>query len=665
MTSLRFENRILPVALAALALIGCLNPTATAVDVYWIGGSSSWNTPGNWELEGGGNFVPDGDSPFNDSAFIGNSGTALLSAPAANPVGALSLGSLTLPAGSDYGDGALTISTGGSLIVQNNGTTSGNLNIGRVPSFGAPLGTTAADAQNGTLTITGTGSLTVDNRLFLERRNNANPTLTLSGSGSVTVGGDADLRGTTRITGSSVNFATNTLQFGGRLLYIPEITQVGGAANFSTISVTGAATLNVGATIRPEFTFTPVGGEVYTLVEAATLANNGLILDDSGVTLGMGQTLNLAVDRSGLTEKLNLSVDNVLTLTANRRTGAVSIGNVHNAGISIKGYSLRSPSGSLNFADGVWTSFDDQNFDGGTWSEANPTAMALNELNLTSSHTFSSGSNTSLGGVYDANVSQFGVLSADDLTFTYQTASGETKSGLVQFTGAYNSLVMRVDPASGDATIVNESPVAAQINSYSVTSGDGSDGSGSLLTTWDSLDKQNVGDWMEANPDSEALNELNLTGGLALAPGQSFTLAGLWDTSGAQDLAFRFGLVDGAGAIDGVVLYEAPLAGLPGDYNADGQVDAIDYAIWRDNLGGDASVLSGNGTGAATVVLADFDLWRNNYGAVAAPSAGAVTTPEPVAALLILSSVIGMMLLGDRRFLLIQGDFAKVRTRGL
>ena len=53
---------------------------------------------------------------------------------------------------------------------------------------------------------------------------------------------------------------------------------------------------------------------------------------------------------------------------------------------------------------------------------------------------------------------------------------------------------------------------------------------------------------------------------------------------------------------------------LPGDFNNDCVVDAADYTIWKENLGGDSSVLNGNGTGEATVVQADYTLWKDNFG---------------------------------------------------
>jgi hypothetical protein len=51
-----------------------------------------------------------------------------------------------------------------------------------------------------------------------------------------------------------------------------------------------------------------------------------------------------------------------------------------------------------------------------------------------------------------------------------------------------------------------------------------------------------------------------------------------------------------------------------GDFNLDGNVNSKDYVLWRNNLGEDASVLNGNGTGGATVTVADYQLWKNSYG---------------------------------------------------
>ena len=85
-------------------------------------------------------------------------------------------------------------------------------------------------------------------------------------------------------------------------------------------------------------------------------------------------------------------------------------------------------------------------------------------------------------------------------------------------------------------------------------------------------------------------------------------------------------------------------AGLVGDYNGNGIVDAADYTLFRDNLGGDSAVLNGNGSGAATVVQADYDLWKQNFGSSGTGSSAAV--PEPCSYVLM---TLGLLALGACR----------------
>ncbi len=78
-------------------------------------------------------------------------------------------------------------------------------------------------------------------------------------------------------------------------------------------------------------------------------------------------------------------------------------------------------------------------------------------------------------------------------------------------------------------------------------------------------------------------------------------------------------------------------AGLDGDYNDDGIVDAADYTVWRDNLGLSDAALNGNGSGDASglVVAADYSHWSGNYGASSSTSE-ASSVPEPSTTLLML-----------------------------
>jgi hypothetical protein len=81
--------------------------------------------------------------------------------------------------------------------------------------------------------------------------------------------------------------------------------------------------------------------------------------------------------------------------------------------------------------------------------------------------------------------------------------------------------------------------------------------------------------------------------------------------------------------IDNVVLKAVDLAAptLSGDYNADGQVNAADYTVWRDNLGAPTEAPINNaGDGLFGVDAGDYSLWVSQYGTTAS---SATAVPEP------------------------------------
>jgi hypothetical protein len=77
---------------------------------------------------------------------------------------------------------------------------------------------------------------------------------------------------------------------------------------------------------------------------------------------------------------------------------------------------------------------------------------------------------------------------------------------------------------------------------------------------------------------------------------------------------------------------ETPMAGLTGDFNGNGTVDAADYVLWRN---GDALQNEGGVTpGSATPE--DYQTWRTNFGKSGGGAAGLVAAvPEPGAAALV------------------------------
>ncbi len=86
---------------------------------------------------------------------------------------------------------------------------------------------------------------------------------------------------------------------------------------------------------------------------------------------------------------------------------------------------------------------------------------------------------------------------------------------------------------------------------------------------------------------------------------------------------------------DNIQLYELVLTGaafvppLPGDYNLDGFVDAADYTVWRDALGGTFNAAA-DGDDNGTIDAVDYQVWRTNFGrSQNLGSLTAATVPEP------------------------------------
>ena len=79
-------------------------------------------------------------------------------------------------------------------------------------------------------------------------------------------------------------------------------------------------------------------------------------------------------------------------------------------------------------------------------------------------------------------------------------------------------------------------------------------------------------------------------------------------------------------------------AGLNGDFNSDGKVDAGDYDTWRKNNGTSNALANDNGLGTP-IGTSHYDLWRANFGNPPGSGSGALlsgaSVPEPSAMLLL------------------------------
>lgn len=93
------------------------------------------------------------------------------------------------------------------------------------------------------------------------------------------------------------------------------------------------------------------------------------------------------------------------------------------------------------------------------------------------------------------------------------------------------------------------------------------------------------------------------------------------------------GFLEGPQMIEGALAINTAAvdASLPGDFNGNGTVDAADYTIWRDGLGG-------------AYTQAHYTEWKTHFGqsAGSAASAAATTVPEPAGFVLVIGGIFAL-----------------------
>ncbi len=150
--------------------------------------------------------------------------------------------------------------------------------------------------------------------------------------------------------------------------------------------------------------------------------------------------------------------------------------------------------------------------------------------------------------------------------------------------------------------------------------------------TWSETGTENVSQSLAAVIDSA----------VRIAPGEKASFRFLWsgNTGNGEaqidNLAFSGTFQDQNNSFASIDPNAVGASAAAGDYNGDGTVDAADYTVWRDNLGGAESALA---TGSRDPSLSgqvigngDYSFWVSNFGN---SSSTATAVPEPSSLLLL------------------------------
>ena len=515
-------------------------------------------------------------------------------------------------------DGALTVGSGGETVLNATGTINvdgGTANLRTLTDNGGSINFLAGSLSYlGNLTIGASGLLGDNVNLTPDHQLTLSGTTTIDASHALTLSGGTLSTGSMLINGA-FNFEAGTLN----------ITAAGGSLN-GLFSSDADTTININAnnvSLGNSFFFAGfhhqgtlnVGANTVSLLSlgyarlgVVTSLSGGTINASNGVTFGSGANF---VGHGTVNARVAAELGSVIAAT-----GAPALGSA----TSPAGY---VSNGELRTGNSVVT--------------LNSSAQAtLGNLTVLGSGASPGTLNATNGVVVDFghSITGFGTINSTNTlakrTIINGVAQGNSAAQQLTFTG-YVKGVGTFDNVTFAGTFdPGLSPTLLSVGSLAFSS------TSTLIMELGGLVRGSTYDAIVAS------GQLTLDGTLQVVPingftpavGNSFdifdwtTLLGTFDTLTLPALGASL-------AWDTSQLYTSGVlsvinAGLSGDYNQNGAVDAADYIVWRNTLGSTTN-LAADGNGNNQIDAGDYGIWRSHFGQTAG-SGAALPSADPLSA---------------------------------
>jgi hypothetical protein len=454
------------------------------------------------------------------------------------------------------------------------------------------------DGAGSSLVMPGESTLSNNSRITI--RNGAGAelgSLLLEPTSVVTIDGGTVEMNTLTNNGGTIEFLAGSLSYVGNLTV-----GTGGLLGENlTLDSNHELTLTGTTTVDASRTLTLTGGSLSTgslVVNGAFNFDSGrlAITGGAGLTIGAGRPLGATVL---LSEAADLEVDETLSIMEGATLFSAGHLNVGSAVVRSGGKMYANGSfaaGSVNIASGgqLFLGLARPDFGAGLTNNG--------DLVFTDSTM-----------VNDAVTNNGAITALADVTFNdpVNGAGGFYGAGTITFDGGFS-------PGASPAAVSFEGDVVfGASNTLSVEIGGTELGAG-----YDSLR-------IDGQAALGGALGVSLINGFAPNVGNSFEVlhadAGIFDTFATTSLpALATGLDWNVVYSNFAVLLQVIAAGLPGDYNQNGTVDAADYVVWRKTDGSQAG----------------YDVWRTNFGRTAGSGSSlAAAVPEPQSLLLLLVAV--------------------------